>query len=91
MESQQLDIVVTSMDETVSVELPNVRTVKLMPISVHCTVKRGDITRRSHLCDIKLQELEVEEVMLVIGLKERPSLFLPQELKSTRQEEKMNQ
>ncbi|PFX13875.1 hypothetical protein AWC38_SpisGene22013 [Stylophora pistillata] len=89
VESQLLDIVVTSMDEIVFVDLPNVRTVKQMPISIHCIVKKGDITRWSHLCDIKLQELEVEEVMLVIGLKERPSLFLPQEYKAGGEDERV--
>ena len=45
VESQLLDIVVSSMDETVSVELSNVRTVKQMPISSDCIAKKGDLTR----------------------------------------------
>ena len=45
VESQLLDIVVTSMDEPVSVELSNVRTVKQMPISGDCIAKKGDLTR----------------------------------------------
>ncbi|PFX12394.1 hypothetical protein AWC38_SpisGene23667 [Stylophora pistillata] len=87
VESQLLDIVVKSIDEMVSVELPIVRTVKQMPISIDCIVKKGDITRWSHMCDIKIQELEVEEVMLVISLKERPSLFRPQEYKAGEEDE----
>ncbi|PFX13941.1 hypothetical protein AWC38_SpisGene21942 [Stylophora pistillata] len=77
----------TSMDETVSVSLPNVRTVKQMPISSDCIIKKGDLTRWSHLCDIELQDLEVGEIMLVIGLKEKPSLFLYQEYKAGGEDE----
>ena len=84
----RLDIVVTSMDETVSVELSNVRTVKHMPISRDCIAKKGELTRWSHLCDIELQELEVGEVMLVIGLKRSQICSYRW---STRQEVKMNQ
>ena len=87
VESQLLDIVVTSMDETVSVELSNVRTVKQMPLSSDCIAKKGDLTRWPHLCDIELQELEVGEVMLVIGLKEKPNLFLPLEYKAGGEDE----
>ena len=87
VESQLLDIVVTSMDETVSVELSNVRTVKQMPLSSDCIAKKGDLTRWPHLFDIELQELEVEEVMLVIGLKEKPNLFLPLEYKAGGEDE----
>ena len=87
VESQLLDIVVTSMDETVSVELSHVRTVKQMPISSDCTAKKGDLTRWPHLCNIEFQELEVGEVMLVIGLKEKPNLFLPLEYKTGGEDE----
>ena len=87
VESQLLDIVVTSMDETVSVELSNVRTVKQMTLSNDCIAKKGDLTRWPYLCDIELQELEVEEVMLVIGLKEKPNLFLPLEYKAGGEDE----
>ncbi|PFX25076.1 hypothetical protein AWC38_SpisGene10297 [Stylophora pistillata] len=87
VERQLLDIVERSMYETVSVELPNVRTVKQMQISSDCIVKEVGLTRWSHLCDIELQELGVGEVMLVIGLKEKPSLFLPQEYKAGGEDE----
>ena len=70
-----------------SVELSNVRTVKHMPISRDCIAKKGELTRWSHLCDIELQELEVGEVMLVIGLKEKPNLFLPLKYKAGGEDE----
>ena len=87
VESQLPDIVVTSMNETVSVELSNVRTVKQMPISSDCMAKKGDLTRWPHLCNIKLHELEVGEAMLVIGLKEKPILLLPLEYKAGGEDE----
>ena len=40
VESAQIDLVVMSMDESVSVELKNVRTVKHMPISANCIAKK---------------------------------------------------
>ena len=52
VESQQLDLVVMSMDESVSVELPNVRTVKYMPISESCIAKKEDLENWPHLSDI---------------------------------------
>lgn len=79
VESEQIDLVVMSMDESVSVELSNVRTVKDMPISENCIAKRKDLENWPHLCDIELQQLDVGGVMLVIGLKEKPNLFLPME------------
>ena len=54
---------------------------------VYNNVKKGDLTRWPHLCDIELQELEVEEVMLVIGLKEKPNLYLPLEYKAGGEDE----
>ena len=87
VESQLLDIVVTSMDETVSVELSNVRIVKQMPLSTDFIAKKEDLTKWPHLCDIELQELEVGEVMLVIGLKGKPNLSLPLECKPGAEDE----
>ena len=49
VDSQLLNIVVTSMDETVSVELSNVRTVKQMPISSDCISKKGDLKQMASL------------------------------------------
>ena len=87
MESLLLDIVVSSIAKTVSVELSNVITVKQMSISSDCIAKKGDLIRWPHLCIIEFQELEVGEVMLVIGLKEKPNLFLPLEYKAGREDE----
>ena len=78
VESQQIDLVVMSMDESVSVELSNVRTVKYMPISESCIAKKEE-KNWPHLSDIELQQLDIGGVMLIIGLKEKPNLFLPLE------------
>ena len=43
VESQLINLVVMSMDESVSVELSNVRTVKYMPISESCIGKKEDL------------------------------------------------
>jgi hypothetical protein len=53
-----------------------------MPISEACIAKKGDVRSWSHLRDLPLQELETREVMLVIGLQENPSIFLPLEYRS---------
>ena len=58
-----------------------------MPISSDCVAKKGDLTRWPHLCNIELQELEVGEVMLVIGLKEKPNLLLPLKYKAGGEDE----
>lgn len=57
-----------------SVELSNVRTVKQMPISSICITKKRDLKMWPYVCDIQLQELEVGEVTLVVGLKEKANL-----------------
>ena len=82
VESQQIDLVVMSMDESVSVELSNVRTVNYMPISESCIAKKEDLENWPHLSDIELQQLDIGGVMLVIGLKEKPNLFLPLECRA---------
>jgi hypothetical protein len=79
--SELIDIEVTSLDGETLIELSNVRTVKL-PISEACIAKKGDVRNWSHLRDLPLQELETGEVMLVIGLQENPSIFLPLEYRS---------
>jgi hypothetical protein len=53
-----------------------------MPISEACIAKKGDVRSWSHLRDLPLQELETREVMLVIGLQENSSMFLPLEYRS---------
>ena len=82
VESQQIDLVVMSMDESVSVQLSNVRTVNYMPISESCIAKKEDLENWPHLSDIELQQLDIGGVMLVIGLKEKPNLFLPLECRA---------
>ena len=52
VESQQIDLVAMSMDESVSVELSNMRTVEHMPISESCIARKEDVEKWPHLCDI---------------------------------------
>ena len=80
IESQLVDIHVESLDGCTAVELVNVKTVKQMPVSKGCIPKKVDLERWPHLKDIEIPELVDEEVMLLIGLKERPRLFLPLEV-----------
>ena len=82
VEGQQIDLVVMSMDESVSVELSNVRTVKYMPTSESCIAKKEDLENWPHLSDTELQQLDIGGVMLVIGLKEKANLFLPLECRA---------
>ena len=77
VESQQVDLVVVSMDELVTVELSSVRTVKHMPIAESCIAKKENLENRPHLRDIELRQLDITSVMLIVGLKDNPSLFLP--------------
>ena len=81
VEGTMVSLTVKSMDESTVIELPNVKTVKGMPISPSCIPKSDDLSRWSHLDLIDIPELEKGEVMLLIGVKERPSLFLPLEYK----------
>jgi len=87
VESQQVDLIVMSMDESVTVELPNVRTVKHMPITESCIAKKEDLKHWPHLHDVELQQLDIGSVMLVVGLKDNPSLFLPLECRAGREGE----
>ena len=70
---------VMAMDESVTVELSRVRTVKRMPITESCIAKKEDLENWPHLRDIELQQLDIKSVMLIVGLKDNPSLFLPLE------------
>ena len=74
--SELVDIVVSSMDDEISVVLSNVRTVDKVPISETCIAKKDDVQKWPHLRDLPLPELATSEVMLVIGLQEKPALFL---------------
>jgi hypothetical protein len=73
---------VASLDGETLIELSNVRTVNQMPISEACIAKKGDVRSWSHLRDLPLQVLETREVLLVIGLQENRSMFLPLEYRS---------
>ena len=77
-----LDIVVTSIDGETSLELSNVRTVEQMPISRSCIARKEDIKSWPHLVDVPITELEVDEITLIIGLQEKPSIFLPLEYRT---------
>ena len=79
IDSELLDIVVMSMDGETSLELSNVRTVEKMPIAGSCIARKEDIKSWPHLNGVPITELDVNEVTLVIGLQERPSIFLPLE------------
>ena len=79
MNRQLIDITVTSIDNEASVDLSNVRTVTEIPISGSCIAKREDVRSWPHLNDIDLHELKDDDAMLVIGLQEKPALFLPVE------------
>lgn len=76
VESQLIDIVVESLDGTTTVELPNVKTVKSMSVSKDCIPRQTDLERWQHLQDIKIPEIK-GDVLLLIGLKENPRLFIP--------------
>ena len=71
-----VDVVVTSVDGKVSEELLNVRTIEQIPVAVTC------IPHWSHLRDIDMQQLSQSDVGLIIGLKEKPTLFIPLECRS---------
>ena len=81
IESQLIDMVVESMDGSTIVELEKVRTVKDIPVSSQCIPKKQDLEKWSHLQNVNLHEVGEEKVMLIIGLKENPQLFLPLEYK----------
>ena len=71
-----------SVDGKVSEELLSVRTVEQIPVAVSCIPQREDISNWSHLRDINLQQLSQPDVGLIIGLKEKPTLFIPLECRS---------
>ena len=80
MNSQLIDITVASIDNDLStVDFSKVRTVTEILISGSCIAKREDVRSWPHLNDIDLHELKDDDVMLVIGLQEKPALFLPVE------------
>ena len=82
VDSKLVDLVVKSIDGSVEVELCSVKTVVNMPILTSCNAKREDLVHRPHLRGTDIPSIEHGEVCLLIGLKERPTLFLPLELKT---------
>ena len=82
MESHVVNLTVMSMDESIVVELLGVRTVAQMPISGSCIPREGDLARWPHLQGVDLPAVRDTEVLLLIGLKEKPGLFLPLEVKA---------
>ena len=51
-------------------------------MAVSCILQKEDISNWSHLRDINLQQLSQSDVGLIIGLKEKPTLFIPLECRS---------
>ena len=82
VEGHVVDVVVMSVDGIVSEELLNVRTVEQIPVAVSCIPRKEDISNWSHLRDIDLPQLSESDVGLIIGLKEKPTLFVPLECRS---------
>ena len=70
-----------SVDGKVSEELLSVRTVEQIPVAVSCIPQKEDISNWSHLRD-NLQQLSQSDIGLIIGLKEKPTLFIPLESRS---------
>ena len=82
VEGHVVDVVVMSVDGEVSEDLLNVRTVEQIPVAVSCIPRKEDISSWSHLRDIDLPQLNESDVGLIIGLKEKPTLFVPLECRS---------
>ena len=82
VEGHVVDVVVMSVDGIVSEELLNVRTVEQIPVAVSCIPRKEDISNWSHLRNIDLPQLSESDVGLIIGLKEKPTLFVPLECRS---------
>lgn len=81
MQGQAVNVIVKFLDEATAVELLNVKTVNQMPISPSCIPQQEDLNKWSHLCGLHVPVLKNKEVVLLIGVKERPSMFLPLEYK----------
>ena len=82
VDSKLVDLLVKSIDDSVEVELCSVKTVVNMQISTSCIAKREDLVCWPHLRGIDIPSIEHGEVCLLIGLKERSTLFLSLELKT---------
>ena len=53
-----------------------------MPNSRSCIARKEVIKSWPHLVDVPISELEVDEITLIIGLQEKPSIFLPLEYRT---------
>ena len=82
IEGQMVDITVKSIDEAFVVQIPKVKTVNQMPISPSCVAKQEDLNRRPHLPGLEMPDFDNAEVMLLIGAKECPNLFVPLDYKT---------
>ena len=82
VDSKLVDLVVKSTYDSVEVKLCSVETVVNMPTKTTCIAKREDLARWLHLRGIDIPSIENGEVCLLTGSKERPTLFLPLELKT---------
>ena len=87
IDSELVNITVKSLDETVTIQLSNVKTVEQMPVSASCIPRNEDSSKWSHLQDVSLREIETKEVMLLIGLRDQPSLFVPLEHRISKPDE----
>ena len=87
VKSEMIDVIITSIDGSFSIELSNVHTVNKMSIPQSCVAKKKDIVSWPHLQDIGLHDLNDVDIMLVIGLQERPDQFLPLEYKMASEKE----
>ena len=85
VESPVVKLTVISVDESIVVELPGVRTVAQIPISRSCIPRKRGPARWPHLQGINSPG--VTQVLLLIGLNEKPSLFFPLEFKADRVDE----
>ena len=64
------------------IALPSVRTVAQMPVSRSCIPRKEDLAGWPHLKCIDIPLVRDTDVLVLIGLKEKPSRFLPLEFKA---------
>ena len=83
VESHVVNLTVMSMDESMLVELPSVKTVAQVPISRSYILGKVDLARWPRFQGIGITAVRDTDVLLVIGPKKKPSLFLPLEFKAS--------
>ena len=86
LSGDRLKFTLTGINST-AVELTKVKTVKQILVSKGCIAKKMDLEKLLHLQDFEIPKLNDDEVMLLIGLKEQPQLFLPLEAREGGDEE----